>query len=173
MNSQKPKRNKFFIKGNFQLSFIIIFISLLFTQILITGLFFLKLTGAAIEEAAFKSHIAIHTSAQIIRPIIIKVNAAAVLTSIFIASIALIIIYIKRHILFTKIITGLEHLKKSDTSFRITLYGGKNTRGLIKKFNQTSDALDQRKNNLLKTLNYLIIEEDLNRIEELHRKIRI
>lgn len=165
------KRQQFFVKGNFQISFITGFISLLFIEVLGAGLCIYRLSYAAIEETTYKSHISIESAAQIIGPIILKVNTYVILISIILAGLAAAIVCFRLHGLFDKIITGLKHLKNNNTSFRISAGGSKNTRELIKEFNQAASCLDARLGNARQLLDLMAAEKNLYNLEKLHNKL--
>lgn len=167
----KQKRKPFFVKGNFQIAFIIGFIMLLFIEITAAGLFIYRLSERAIEDTAFSSHLTIDRSAQIIRPIVIKANIYIMLISIFLACVVVAITYLKLHALFGKLIKGLENLKNNTGSFRINLRGGKNTREIIKEFNQAASYLDKHLGDLRLVLDSLLVEKELRHIAEFHDRL--
>jgi len=167
----KQKRKTFFIKGNFQIVFILGFILLLFIEVSLAGIFIYKSSAYALEKVAYSSHISIDKTAQIIKPIVIKVNASVILISIILAACIMALAGISLHSLFNRIIEGLKNLKNNNTSFRISQCGGKDTRELIKEFNQAAIALDKKKNDLNLLINSILAEKDLKTITNLHQKI--
>jgi len=138
---------------------------------MLAAFFIYRLSFGAIEKATFKSHITIDTGAQIVAPIILKVNIFVILISLILASLTVIIAYFRLRVLFGKIIEGLENLKRNNMSWRINLYGRKNTRALIKEFNQAASCLDKRLLDLRKTLDALLEEKELAHIAKLHNQL--
>lgn len=167
----KQKRKLFIIKSNFQIAFIIGFILLLFIEAMTAGLFIYRLSADAIEDAVFSSHITINRSTQIIRPIVLKVNTYFILISIFLAGLVIVIAYLRFHALFASIIEGLENLRGNNTAFRIKLRGIKNTRELIKEFNQAASSMDNYMALLRGTIDSLLQKKELKDIERLHNKL--
>lgn len=167
----KPKRKPFFVKGNFQIVFITGFILLLFLEVISAGFFIYKLSAEAIEVATFSSHINIDRSAQIIKPIIIKVNIYVMLMSVLLAGLATAIAYLRLHALFGKIMSGLENIRDNNTSFRIKPRGDKQACELIKEFNGAASYLDKQTTNLRMALDSLIAEKELSHVVKLHNKL--
>ncbi len=167
----KIKRKRFFIRGNFQMAFIAGFVLLLFMEVLSASFFIYTLSSRAIEETSFKSHIAINSLAEIVAPIIIKVNICVILISIFLSCVAASIAYFRLIVLFDKILEGLENLRDKNTSFRLAVRGGKNARELITEFNNAASYLDKRQAGLLDALNSIIDEKELKNISKLHKKL--
>ncbi len=167
----KFKRKKFFLKDNFQLAFITGFILLLLFEVMLAGFFIYKLSAKALEEAAFSSHINIISSEQLIKPVVLKVNIYTMLTIVLIAGLAVAIANLRLHALFSKIIKGLENLKDNNTSFCIEPRGRKQTRELIKEFNQAASYLDKRLAGLRHVIDPLIEEKELKHIVKLHNKL--
>jgi len=165
---EKQKRRKFFIKGNFQINFILGFILLLFIEVMFAAMIIYKLSYSATEEAMFKSHLMIEKSSQIIEPIILKVNLCVILASILLAGIGTMIGYFRYRSLFSEIIRGLKNLKDNNSTFRINLGGGKNTRELIREFNHAASYLDKHQADLKIMLDSLSGENELKNIEKLH-----
>lgn len=165
------KRKPFFISGNFQIGFITGFILLLFIEVALAALYIYRLSEKAFEATAFKSHITIDTGAQIIGPIILKINIYVILISILLSALGTIITYVGRHALFNKLLEGLENLKRNNLSFRINPCGRKNTRELIKEFNQAASYLDKRKEDIHLTVDLLLEEKEIKHIEKLHNKL--
>lgn len=165
------KRKRFFIRGNFQIAFIAGFVLLLFMETLSASFFIYILSSRAIEETAFKSHIAINSLAEIVAPIIIKVNICAILISIFLSCVAASIVYFRLIVLFDKILEGLENLRNKAASFRLDVRGGKNAREFIMEFNHMTSYLDKRQAGLLDVLNSIIEEKELKNISKLHKKL--
>lgn len=165
---KEQRRRKFFIKGNFQINFILGFILLLFTEVLLTAVIIYQSSYSATEKAMYKSHLVIEKSSQIIGPIILKVNLWVILASIVFAGIAAIISYSRYCAFFEEIIRGLKNLKDNNTSFRIKSGGGMNTRELIKDFNHAAAYLDKRQAGLKIILDALSMERELKNIEKLH-----
>jgi len=164
----KYKRKPFFIKGNFQIAVIAGFVLLLFIEVMAAGLFIYKLSANAVEDAEYSSHITINSGSQLIKPIILKVNAYAILISVLLAGLAAAIMYFRLRALFAKIIKGLENLRDNNTPFRINRYGIKNTRELITEFNHAAAYLDKRRATVRDTLDALIKEKELKTISRLH-----
>jgi len=167
----RHKRKPFFIKENFQTTAIICFVLLLFIEVMAAGLFIYRLSEGAIENAEYSSHITISSGSQLIKPIILKVNACAILISVLLACLAAAIMYLRLRALFGKIINGLENLRDNNTSFRINQHGIKNTRELIKEFNQAASSLDKRLADSRDTLDSLIKERGLRHISKLHSRL--
>lgn len=167
MNKRKP----FFIKRNFQITFIIGFVALLFIEVMLSGLFIYRLSAAAVEKAAFRSHITINRSAQIIGPIILKVNACGIIVSILLAGLAVAITYRRSRDLFNKIIEGLNNLRDNNLSFRIDERGSRKTAAFINEFNEAATYFEQRMNNLRFILEAAIAEKELKNIEKLHNRL--
>jgi hypothetical protein len=167
----KNRRKPFFIKRNFRLTFIIGFIALLFIEVILTGVFIYKLSAAAVEKEAFRSHISINKSSQITGPIVLKVNVFSVIISIILAGIIVTVSYYRNRNLFDKIIEELENLRDNNLSFRIDAAGGKKARELINEFNAAASYFEQRGNNLQAVLDKLIAEKELENIEKLHNKL--
>lgn len=167
----KQKRKLFIIKSNFQIAFIVGFILLLFIEVMAASLFIYRLSAETIEDAVFSSHITIDRSTQIIRPIVLKVNTCFILISIFLSGLVIVIVYLRFHALFSSIIEGLENLRGNNTSFRIKLRGRKNTRELIKEFNQAASSIDSRITLLRGTIDSLLQKKELKDIERLHNKL--
>jgi hypothetical protein len=170
-NINRNKRKLFFIKRNFQIDFIISFVALLFMEVSISGIFIYRLSAAAVENAAFRSHITINRSAQIIGPIILKVNACGIIVSILLAGLAMAITYRRNRDLFNKITAGLDNLRDNNPSFRIEPYGGKKTKSFINEFNAAASYFEQRLNNLRFILDSAIREKELINIEKLHARL--
>lgn len=147
------------------------FIALLFIEVIVTDLFIYRLSSAAIEKEAVRSHIIINRSAQIIGPVILKVNIAAIIISIILAGLIAAIINQRNRNLFNKLIEGLENLKDNNLSFRIDARGGKKTVDLINDFNNTAAYFEQRRNNLRVVLDELIAEKKLDNIEKFHKRL--
>lgn len=167
----KNRRKPFFIKRNFRITFIIGFITLLFIEVILAGLFIYKLSAAAVEKEAFRSHISINKSSQITGPIILKVNVFSIIISIILAGLIVTVSYYRNRDLFNKIIEGLENLRDNNLSFRIVARGGKKTRELIKEFNAAASYFEQRGNKLHFVLEGLFAEKELKNIEKLHNQL--
>ncbi|GEM_PF-6548879 len=167
-NIARNKRKPFFIKRNFQINFILGFTALLFIEVLLSGVFIYCLSAAKIEEAAFRSHITTNSSAQIIAPIILKVNACGIIISILLAGLAVAITYRRNHLLFHKITEGLNNLRDNNLPYRIDERGSKGTVTFIKEFNAAAAYFEQRLNNLRFILDSAIAEKELKNIEKLH-----
>lgn len=167
----KLKRKRFFIKGNFQIAFIIGFILILLLEVTLAGLFIYRLSQEALEKAAFSSHITIDRSAQLIKPIILKVNIYTMLAIVLIAGLAVMIANLRLHALFSKIIKGLENLRDNNTSFHIKPHGRKQARELIKEFDQAASYLDKRLAGLRHVTDSLLEEKELTHIAKLHDKL--
>lgn len=167
----KLKRKPFFIKRNFHIAFVIGFILLLLLEVMLAGALIYKLSAEAIENAAFSSHININRSAQLIKPIILKVNIYVMLMSVLLAGLAIAITYFRLHFLFSKIIRGLENFRNNNTPFHIKPSGGKQTRELIKEFNHASSCLDNRLSDLRLTLDSLLVEKDLKQTVKLQNRL--
>lgn len=167
----KYKRKKFFIKGNFQLSFIFGFLGILLIEVITASLAIYKLSNEEIENIAFSSHLSSDTIGKIVTPVIITVNTYIVLISILLACVIAAIMFQRRRFLFSQIIAGLRNIRNNNTSYRIKPSGGKNSQLLIKEFNSAADYLDGRMIDLRKTTDSLIQEKDLKQIEKLHNKL--
>lgn len=167
----KFKRKSFFLKGNFQIAFIIGFILLLLLEVMLAGFFIYRLSEETLEKAAFSSHITIDRSAQLIKPVILKVNIYTMLMIVLIAGLAVTITNLRLHALFSKIIKGLENLKDNNTSFQIKPHGRKQARELIKEFNQAASYLDKRLAGLRHVIDSLLGEKELGHIAKLHDKL--
>ena len=167
----KYKRKSFFIKKNFQVSFIICFIGILLLEVTTASFIIYKLSGELIENAAFSSHLIIDTSGEIITPVIIKVNTYVVIISIILACTIAAIMFQRRRFLFSQIIAGIQNIKNNNTSFRVKPFGRKNSRMLIKEFNSAADHLDKRMFDLRQTLNSLLEAKELDQITKLHNKL--
>ncbi len=167
----KNRRKPFFIKRNFQITFIIGFIALLFIEVILAGLFIYRLSNAAFEKETFRPHISINKSSQITGPIILRVNVCSIIISILLAGLIVTISYYKNRDLFDKIIEGLENLRDNNLSFRINARGGKKTVKLINEFNAAASYFEQRWNNLRVVLDELIAEKELRNIEKLHNRL--
>jgi len=167
----KLKRKSFFLKGNFQIVFIIGFISILLFEVTLAGFFIYKLSAETLEEAVFSSHINIATSAQIIKPIIIRINIYVILISVALACLIITVTYIKLRVLFGKIIDGLENLKNNNTPLHIKPYGRKQARELIKEFNLAASCLDKQLAGLHHTIDSLVKEKELRHIAKSHDKL--
>lgn len=170
-NNNRNKRKLFFIKRNFQLNFILVFTALLFMEVLLSGLFIYRLSASAIEKEAFRSHIAINSGAQVIGPIILKVNACGIVVSILLAALAVTITYRRNRDLFNKLTEGLDNLRDNNPSFRIDPRGSKKTAALINDFNEAASTFEQRLNNLRFILDAAIAEKELKNIEKLHARL--
>lgn len=168
---KKQKRRPFFIKGNFQIAFIGVFILLLLSETAAAGLLIYRLSAEAIESAVFSSHLAINQSAQIIKPIILKVNGWVALISILLACVAVTAVFFKLHTLFSRIIAKLKGLRDNKEFLPLPARGGKNTRKLIAEFNQAGSALDQRLREIHFLLDSLTVAEELSSIHKLHGKL--
>lgn len=166
----KSKRKPFFLKNNFQIAFIVGFVLLLLVEVASAGFLIYKLSEGAIENEAFSSHININTTAQLIKPIIFKVNIYTMLTSILLAGLVIAITYLRLHFLFRKIITGLERLG-DNAPFYIKPRGRKQARELIKEFDQAASYLEKRMNALHSVLDSLLVERELGHIVKLHAKL--
>ncbi len=165
------KNRKLLIKGNFQIKFILGFIFLLFIEIILTTLCVYQLASQALEESAFKSHIAITNTAQIIGPVILKVNICAVILSSLIAGIMILFVYFQLKKLLGRLITGINNLTQNNTSFRIPTRGNKNNEILYKEFNQAAAYLDKQQQDLRKILTEIFAETKLENIAKLHDKL--
>jgi hypothetical protein len=165
------KRQQFFVKGNFQIAFITGFIMLLFIEVIGAGVCIYRLSYEAIEASTYRSHISLESASQIIGPVILKVNMYVIFTSIILAGLAAAITCFKLHGLFDKIIEGLKNLKYNNTAFRIAESGRKNTRELIKEFNQAASCLDTRMTNVRRLLDLIATEKNLSNLEKLHNKL--
>lgn len=165
------KRKPFFIRKNFEIAFVVVFISLLLCEISGAVFFIYRLSWQALEDNVFRSHLNIQTAAQIVEPVIIKVNIYVVSITVFLGALALSIILIKRRRLFLKIISGLDNLKDNNASFRLRIYGGKKTRVLLKEFNQAAAFIDRRQRDMDSTFRLLTTEMDLKRLASLHKRL--
>lgn len=170
-NTYGTKRKPFFIKRNFQINFIMGFVTLLFMEALLASVFIYKLSADRIEEAAFRSHISINRSAQIIGPIILAINACSIVASVLLAVLAVTITYRRNHELFNKMIKGLDNLRDNNLSFRIDEHGSKKTVAFIKEFNAAASYFEQRLTNLRFILDSAIAEKELKNIEKLHNRL--
>jgi len=167
----KYKTRKLLIKENFQIKFIISFILLLFIEIILTTFCVYQLSYKALEESAFRSHIAIANTAQIIGPVILKVNMCAVILSFFFAGIIILLAYSRLKKLLGRLLTGIDNLTRNNTSFRIQTQGRKNSKNLFKEFNQAAVYLDKQQQDLRRTLTEISAETDLENINKLHAKL--
>jgi len=167
----KQKRKKFFIKGNFQITIILGFTLFLFIEVLAAGWFIYKLSFTAIENASFKSHLTIDKGAQIIAPVILRINISVITITVLFSSLAAVIFYFRTRALFRKIIFGLENFKRNNMAFRLAPRGGKKTRELIKEFNQAASQLDKKHTELINVLDALLKENKLSQISKLHNKL--
>lgn len=168
------KRKSFFIKDTFQIMFIAGFILLLFLEVMTAGIFIYKLSNKAVEEAAFKSHLMLETGMEIINPIILEVNLYVIFFSIFTAILVAGLMFYRLHLLFRKIIDGLESLAFGDNKpLFIKPYGGNNTRQLISEFNQAAAYLHKQQLDIKSVLDSLSIEKELKHIEKLQNKLYI
>ncbi len=164
------KKRKLLIKENFQIKFITSFIFLLFIEIIVTTLCVYQLSYQALEKSAFKSHIAIANTAQIIGPVILKVNLCAIILISFIAGIIIIFAYSRLKELLGRIITGIDNLTRNNTAFRIQTRGRKNEE-ISREFNQAAAYLDNQQHDLRQILNALLVETEIRNIAELHKKL--
>lgn len=167
----KSKRRPFFIKDNFQLSFIAGFIALLFIEIMLADFFIYELSRKAVEDAAFSSHLSLERSAQILGPIILKVNICFIAVTFLLAVLTSAAAYYRLHIVFAGIVEGFNKLKKNNTSVRLKLRGTKPARELIGEFNKAAESLDKRAENLTLIMNSLDKEKELNRLTKLHNEL--
>lgn len=167
----KQKRRLFLLKENFQIIFITSFVLLLFVEVMAAGLCIYKLTNKSIEQAAFKSHLAVNSGAQIIAPIILKVNIYGILISILMAVLIAAMTFYRIRVLSAKLVKGLQSLADNTTTLLIQPYGGENTRQLIREFNHAASFLDKRQADLRSLLDSLLIEKELKQIDKLHQKL--
>lgn len=167
----KYKRKRFFVKGNFQIAFIVGFLVLLCVEVLVAAALIYGASYGAIEGAAFSSHITMSRSAELIGPIILKINGYVVIASIILSCGVVAIAYARLCALFARIIEGIEQLKRKRFSFRIHERGGKNSRQLIKEFNQAADCIEKRQAVLRGVLDSLLSEKELTYIAKLHAQL--
>lgn len=170
-NIKRNKRKPFFLRKNFQMNFIMGFVALLFIEVSLSGLLIYSLSAAAVEKAAFRSHITINSGAQIIGPIILKVNACGIIVSVLLAALAVAITYRRNRELFNKLTEGLDNLRDNNLSFRIEERGSKKTKAFINEFNEAASSFEQRLNNLRFILDCAIAEKELKNIEKLHARL--
>ncbi len=168
---EKYKRKGFFVKGNFQINFILGFILLLFIEVMLAATIIYKLSYGATEDAMFKSHLLIEKSSQIVGPIILKVNLCVIVISVVLAGILTLISYFRHRVLFDEIIRGLENLKSNHTAFRINLGSGKKAQELVKEFNQAAAYLDKHLADLRADLDELLVEKEFKNIKQLHNRL--
>jgi hypothetical protein len=71
------KRKPFFIKGNFQLKFILCFIFILVFSTGLAALLIFRLSADVIERAAFSSHLSFGNSGELVGRIILEANVKA------------------------------------------------------------------------------------------------
>lgn len=167
------RRKPFFVKGNFQIALVLGLGGLLFLEVMGAGWWIYRLAAQAIEEAAFRSHLTLQTSAQVIRPVVVRVNLALVGIGILLAGLAVAAAHARLHALFTRMLEGLENLRRNNTSFRLRGMGGKDSRELIQEFNRAASALDKRLGELRLVCDLLLAEKDLKAIQKHHERLTV
>lgn len=138
------KRKPFFIKGNFQLKFILCFIGLLITGIGLSVMFIYGALNYILETASFSAHMSFTTSGQLLWWTILKINLLISSIIIVIAIFMGVIVHVYSENLFHILSEGLDHLKQGDFSFRIKRKGRWGGKNLIGQFNHLATGLYKR-----------------------------
>lgn len=172
------KRKPFFIKGNFQLKFILCFISLLILGVSFSALMIHEALNHILEEASFSAHMSLSTSGQLLWRTIIQINVLMGSMIIAMGLLMGLIVHFYSETLFYVLAKGLDHLKQGDFSFRIKRKGQWAGKNLIGQFNHVASGLSKRLELTCTLLNEAIKltqqknEDMAEKLEQIHKKIR-
>jgi len=168
---EKYKRKLFFLRENFQIHFICSFILFVFVEVIFAAWYIYRLAYLRIEEYAALSHMPVDSAAEVLGPVILKVNACVIVISIIIGFGAAFLSYKRLQELFGRIILGLNELKDNKTRVRLSASGGRNSRELIEEFNQAASCLAARTILIKKLTGELIHEKNIDQIEKIHNDL--
>ncbi len=172
------KRKPFFIRNNFQLKFIIGFISLLVIATLISTFFIERLLQNIVEEAAFSAHLSVGSSGELFWRTIVKVNVIAAGVSVIGGLFMILGMYFYLEFFFRSLASGLNRWANGDFSFRFRTKNKWFGRKLLNDFNETAQPLDDRASKIrlltesLKTLLNTNQQGAFRDIKAAHDKLR-
>lgn len=173
------KRKPFFIRGNFQLKFLLFYAAILATGIFSAVYLIYRALQGVVEEAAFSSHLSLSSSGELFWPAIVRINIMIAGISVLAGLLAIAGIHYYLDGFFHDLGEGLDRLAKSDFSFRLRTKGRWWVRSLVDDFNQKMEALQkdsERTGALADSLITAIDErrpEMLKEIKSIHSKLLI
>jgi len=171
------KRKPFFIKGNFQLKFILCFMAILAVGTAIAVALIDRDLGEIVEEVVFSAHLSHQSSADIFRETILRTNLRIAGASVAIGILIIVGMYFYLEAFFHYVAKGLERMAGGDYSCRLP--GGKINPGreLLDEYNGTAQAMAERTETArgligrLKTAVDSTSAPNLQDLKSLHKKL--
>ena len=139
------KRKPFFIRGNFQLKFLLFYAAILAAGIFSAVYFIYRVLQGVVEEAAFSSHLSLNSSGELFWPTIVQVNILIATISVLMGLLAIVGIHYYLEKFFHDLGEGLNRLAQNDFSFRLKTKGRWWVRQLFDDFNGKMEELQKER----------------------------
>ncbi len=171
------KRKPFFIRGNFQLVFILSYVLILAAGVLCDSALIYHMIKGILERAAFSSHLNLDSSGDLFWGTILKVNFLLSCAIIAVGLLAITTIYVYLESFFATLSQGLEKLAAGKVSFRLRRRRLPGMRSFTKDFNEAAHALEKEAADIRAGLEWILsalnspTRESFHKIKKEHLRI--
>jgi len=148
------KRKSFFIKGNFQLKFILLFVALLAVEIAFGIFWVYRVLEKIIEKAAFSSHLSLQSSMELFWGTVIRVNMIMAAVSILVGILVIVLGHMYLQKFLDAVSQVLREWAKGDFSTHLKTkrwWGGT----LARDMNKVSSDIRRQSGDISKTIDFL------------------
>ncbi len=159
------RRQKFFIRGNFHLKFILSYAAVLAAGILIAVYLIYLSSMDIVERAIFSSHLSVSSTGELFYRAIMQTNLmiAAIIAFIGIVLIASAHLYLE--FFFSSLTRALDRLAGGDYSFRFRIRGGWLFSGLIESVNSLIEKMDEESKERTRLIDKFLETSDLDAVD--------
>ncbi len=137
------RRKPFFIKGNFQLNFLVCFGFVLAAGISSAAVLICRAGWQVVEKHAFSSHLSLDSSGQLFFRTIVEVNLKVACVTVVVGLLFVIFMHTYFEDFFRHLAEGLKRLGEGDLSVRLKIKNRWFGRVLLVEFNDAAAGLQK------------------------------